>query len=425
MALRHLFTWLLLGTRTLGLYLWFACICRNRTSFYSRVLQLFRNENILFTKVFQSLANSPALNMSPEFRAELVPYTTQVSYNNNEIDYAIIDQVEEDYQVSIDRTVINSGMIALVFRGTQKIEDGSKKDIILKLKRHGIEEHIRQGCESTRYMFQLAAYFYPRNIFLRILRPFIENLEDIIEQCNFEHEISNCRQAKEDFSELNFIQIPTILNRSTSQTDFILMDRIEGTHVLPSETSEADRLRYLTYFANFTTYAFLSNSIQHTDLHAGNVLFMPTGLGIIDYGMALQPSDELHEIMLSIAEIFRNKTPVSDIDYVKKWKYMFIPVLDNDEIADPVAFRTVCENIFGHLTNNIDLDHLHVADHLEQMSATLNNPIQLHPEMYKILLSSSMMGCIHATLGSNHEHLKDRIQQIEMAALDKAFAMIM
>ena len=425
MALRHLFTWLCLGTRTLGLYLWYSCIRRQQTIFYARVLQLFRNDNILFTKVFQSLANSSALELSPEFRAELIPYTTQVSYSNNEINHAIINQVEEDYQVTIDRRVINSGMIALVFRGTQQLEDGTTRDVILKLKRRNVEAEIQRGCESTRFMFHLAAYFYPRNIFLRVLHPFIENLEDIIEQCDFEHEISNCRQAKEDFSDLDFIKIPAIFNRVTPNTQFILMERIEGTHTLPPETSDEDRLRYLLYFVKFVTYSFFSNSIQHTDLHGGNMIFTPHGLGIIDYGMALQASDELHEVFINIGEIIKNQELISDLDYIKVFKHMFSPVVDEKDIQDPVRFRTICENICRQLTSNVDFDHLHVADHLEEISSELNRPLILQPEMYKLLLSASMMGGILATLGPRREALSNRIHDVEIEAANFAFSMIM
>lgn len=429
MADWHLLTWLSLGTRTLGYYLWFHLLLQDKVAFYERTLQLLRNQNILFTKVFQSLTNSCSLSLDPILRNSLSRYTTNVSYTEDEIDHTAIDEVEKNYDVRIDRRVINSGMIALVFHGT----NSSGEPVILKLKRRDIDSQIRRGCESTRYMYDVVAYWYPRNTIVRVLRPFIENIDDIIEQCDFDREIQNMLAAAEDYAELSFIQIPSVHNHSSenqenqkkqSKTNYILMDRIEGSHTMPSHKTEADRLHYLYQFCLFNSFGMLSNAIQHTDLHTGNVLFTDTGLGIIDFGMALRVSDTTHEIVLSIADIVRDGSRVSDMDYAETFKHLFVPVLTREEITDPVEFRNVCEAVMLPLTDNVVIDELNIQDRLEQLSTVLKREIHMNREFYKMLLSMTMMGCVRSTMGPDYQN-KDKIHEIETRAINAAFMMIM
>jgi predicted unusual protein kinase regulating ubiquinone biosynthesis (AarF/ABC1/UbiB family) len=420
----HLLTWLSLGTRTLGYYLWFHLLLQNKLAFYERTLQLLRNQNILFTKVFQSLTNSSSLPIDPELRSVLSRYTTNVTYTEDEIDHTTIDDVEKNHDVRIDRRVVNSGMIALVFHGTTSSGD----PIVLKLKRRDIDAQIRKGCESTRYMYDVVAYLYPRNIVVRILKPFIENIDDIIDQCDFDREIQNMLAAAEDYAELSFIQIPAVHNHSSSnhntRTSYILMDRIVGHHVMPPEKTETERLHYLYQFCLFNSFGMLSNAIQHTDLHSGNILFTDTGLGVIDFGMALRVSDTTHEIVLSIADIVRDGSRVSDMDYAETFKHLFVPVLSREEITDPVEFRNVCEAVMLPLTENVVIDELNIQDRLEQLSTVLKREIHMNREFYKMLLSMTMMGCVRSTMGPDYKDA-DRIHEIETRAINAAFMMIM
>jgi predicted unusual protein kinase regulating ubiquinone biosynthesis (AarF/ABC1/UbiB family) len=279
-------------------------------------------------------------------------------------------------------------------------------------------------------MYDVVAYWYPRNTIVRVLRPFIENIDDIIEQCDFDREIENMLAAAEDYAELSFIQIPSVHNHSSSnqknqsKTNYILMDRIEGSHTMPSHKTEAERLHYLYQFCLFNSFGMLSNAIQHTDLHTGNVLFTDTGLGIIDFGMALRVSDTTHEIVLSIADIVRDGSRVSDMDYAETFKHLFVPVLTREEITDPVEFRNVCEAIMLPLTDNVVIDELNIQDRLEQLSTVLKRDIHMNREFYKMLLSMTMMGCVRSTMGPDYQN-KDKIHEIETRAINAAFMMIM
>jgi len=316
--------------------------------------------------------------------------------------------------------VINSGMIAIVFKGT----DASGNSVIVKLRRRDIVKQLEKGCASVLAAYNWAKYYWPRNLYIRILRPFILNISDIIDQCDFSREIRNLRQAKEDFEPLEFIHIPAVYNNQID-TEYILMEFIEGSHTLPEATPESVREEYMVNFGTFTTYAFLFNAIQHTDLHNGNFIFTPTGFGIIDYGMAHQATDEVHENVLSIASALKNDTPIHEIDFIETIKYMFDPPLNKDEISlsNQQLVEDICISITVPLRDAMDLDELNLTDNLDRLSAVLNREIVMNKFVYKIMLAFSMMSAKTIIMGPNYP--MDKIIKIEKRSLRRAYEMIM
>ena len=416
MFLRHLCTWTSLFARILFLRIWHGCT----TPFYRKSLQLLRNENILFTKIFQSLANCSSHQIDPELRAELHHYTANSSYTEAEINYELLDTIETDYNLQIDRHVINSGMIALVFRGV----DSSGNPVIIKMKRLGITEQLQRGCADITAIYNWLAFWKPDNIYIRILRPFIRNIDDIIEQCDFAREISNLRTAKEDFAPLDFLQIPAVYNRNTGPTEFILMEYIDGTHTLPPNISDEARLRYMEQYCICTSFSLIANAIQHTDLHSGNLLFTKTGFAFIDYGMAVQMSDEEHDMVMTIVEIIHEEKPIHEIDFIETFKNVFDPPLNKANIRNLHTAEDLCISILQPMLDNIDVDELHVTDNLILLNKQLVENTDLNRTMYKLLLGFSMMGGKFMILGERHTDLV-LIKQIERRAITYAYNLVM
>lgn len=398
---------------------WYVRHSGNKSIFFRKTLHCLRQENILFTKIFQSLANNTNLELSNEYRAELRPYTTNASYTEDEIDYEIIDQVEEIYGVRIDRHVANSGMIALIFNGT----DSSGNPVILKLKRADIYNRLREGCENVSVFYRWAAYWWPRHFIVQALRPFFLNLNDILEQCDFAREIQNMTEAHEDYAELGFVKIPVARNRPTD-VEYILMDRIDGTHVMPPETSEEDRLATLFKFCLFVGFGYISNAVQHIDLHAGNVLFMPNGdLGIIDFGLAFRFTDDEHETLLSLGEIIRGNQELDDVDIIDTFKNIFDPPFRLEDVDDPVAFASVCRDIIRPILHHMNTTELALLDNIESISSLMNREVTMVPHFYKILLGMACMGQLHSIMGRNYENHK-MLRDIEMRAINAAFVKV-
>jgi predicted unusual protein kinase regulating ubiquinone biosynthesis (AarF/ABC1/UbiB family) len=410
-------SWVLLAPQLIYQYIW----CRDYKLFYKNALQLLRNKNILFTKIFQFLANSTTVGLDPDLRTELQQYTANTSYTESEINYETLDQIEAEYNVQLDRRVINSGMIALVFKGT----DDSGKPIIVKLKRRNITQQLQEGCASVMAMYKYASYFCPKNLYVRILRPFITNIDDIIEQCDFSNEIANLRTAKEDFEPLPFVQIPTVYNKRVgSSTDYILMEYIEGTHTLPLDTPDEKRFQIMEQFCTFMSYAFLYNAIQHTDLHSGNFLFTQGGLGIIDYGMAIKPTEDTHDILLSVANMIHEQPPIHTIDFIDTFKDLFVPPLNKATIDNPREVEDLCISIAQPLLEQIEFDELNITDSLAKISALLNHETTLNKDVYKIILGLSMMAGKTSILRPDFSD-RTKVHEIERRGLSNAYALIL
>jgi predicted unusual protein kinase regulating ubiquinone biosynthesis (AarF/ABC1/UbiB family) len=398
---------------------WYIRHSGNKLIFFRKTLHCLRQENILFTKIFQSLANNSNLELSNEFRAELRPYTTNASYTEDEIDYEAIDHVEETYGVRMDRHVANSGMIALIFNGT----DSSGNSVILKLKRADIYNRLREGCENVSVFYQWATYWWPRHFIVQALRPFFLNLNDILEQCDFGREIQNMTEAHEDYAELGFVKIPVVRNRP-ADTEYILMDRIDGTHVMPPETSEEDRLATLFKFCLFVGFGYISNAVQHIDLHAGNVLFMPNGdLGIIDFGLAFRFTDDEHDTLLSLGEIIRGNQELDDVDIIETFKNIFDPPFRLEDVDDPIAFANVCRDIIRPILHHMNTTELVLLDNIESISSLMKREVTMVPHFYKILLGMACMGQLHSIMGRNYENHK-MLRDIEMRAINAAFVKV-
>jgi hypothetical protein len=176
-------------------------------------------------------------------------------------------------------------------------------------------------------------------------------------------------------------------------------------------------------FGIFTCYAFLYNAIQHTDLHNGNYLFTEKGFGIIDFGMAIQMSDEMHDIVLSIAALIRDQPPLHEIDFIDTFKDLFIPPLDKNALEDATKVEDLCIEIVRPLIDSIDMDELNILSTASQLSLYTGHEIVFNKDAYKILLGISMMASKTVIMGPNYSY--DNFIRLQRISLRKAFMLIM
>lgn len=73
--------------------------------------------NIVYVKIFQSLCLDDKL-LNEEEKVYLTKYTDRVPYMESDIDYAMLDTLETNYNIKLDSyTPLNSGVISLVYTG--------------------------------------------------------------------------------------------------------------------------------------------------------------------------------------------------------------------------------------------------------------------------------------------------------------------
>ena len=305
------------------------CWSGDYAQYVDNILLGLKSKVVLFTKIYQCLTNKEELLNNQVLYDGMKRYTSFATYTEDEINTECLDTIESTYGIIIDRRVIHSGMIALVYKG---VMDG--RDIIVKIKRKGIVAKLIYSCEFIKAVYRV--WPIANNIYL-ILQPFVENIDDIIEQCDFGNEIRNLEIAKRDLGPLTFIHVPTPFNRDEhrqADTDFILMEYLAGDE-MPVLTEE-NKLIYFERFIELILYTHLNNIIYHADLHPGNLLYMSNGsFGLIDYGMAIHPSPVLQKISYSLitllyttADSVNLDETLADVSFVEEFKELVIPPLD-------------------------------------------------------------------------------------------------
>jgi ubiquinone biosynthesis protein len=245
--------------------------------------------NILYIKLIQSISINE--NITDEVLIEeLKEYTTNVSYENDEINYKLLENMEkiellENKKLKIDKKLpINAGMTALVFEG----EIGVKK-VIIKILRNNLKEKLEKSFKELEFVSK----FYSKLPYIRKLNiktVLKENKKLILDQTDMKKEMKSIKLFQEKWKNIDYIQIPDIFPEYTNiLSDGIVMEYIDGKTI--NEIGEDNREKYAYMLAKFKFKSLFYDSVYHADLHQGNILFLNDNnkeelkLGIIDYGI--------------------------------------------------------------------------------------------------------------------------------------------
>ena len=398
----------------------------DHTNYIRSTLRKIKDTNILSTKIYQAIATKQhVLQLSPEYIDEIQTYTNYADYDDSEINEEALQRVATTYDIEIDRIPIHSGMIALAFAG-RKRQDNQK--VIIKLKRKGIRSKLVTACNHIKFLFGICSQVYPDNIYIQIVQPFVMNIDDIIEQCDFEQEIKNLAVAKRENRALPHIIIPECYNNAGDCRDpeFILMEYLEGANIYDRALTTEEAYTYFKLYTEFIFYAHMHQCMFHTDLHSGNLLLMNGAIGIIDFGMVLYPSPKTVETSQNILVLMSSYMNTREEEkhtffdehrssMIDEFKYLFEPPLDELQLTDAQYDRvnTIILDIMVPLIVRNELDELDITAHLTQLSSVCQSPLHFNMDVYKILLGCVMTeGVAKSILNDEYENPK-RMQIIK------------
>lgn len=271
-------------------------------AFSLRLTDKLSESNILYVKIFQAIALNYNI-IDDKINEELLKYTDNAPWTRKEIDMNTLYHLEDDMNISFDYGFdpINSGMVSLVFKARDKYKN---KDIIIKMKRNGIEIKLKEGLDKINFTIKLLSYLPFFNHYKDNINNIIDkNISLIMNQTNFDLEIKNMIKIKNNCRNLKYIVIPEVQPYVTKKyPNVIFMDYIEGLKINQIETKDYnDFAKQVLKFGIVTT---LIHGFSHGDLHSGNILFIkdnqdekyPFKIGVLDFG-----------IMYEIDNIFRDK----------------------------------------------------------------------------------------------------------------------
>jgi len=374
-------------------------LTRNYNSFITRFTKRLASINILYVKVFQSLALNNSI-ISEKMNNELLKFTDNAPFTKDDIDYDTLRELSMDYDIVFKNgfdSPINSGMISLVYLARYNINQNS---IIIKIKRKNIDKKLEEGIENLLFFINLLKVIpFFKNY--KISETIQNNIHVIKEQTNFDKEIANIKQMQKNCINLDYIKIPYVYdNINNNFPNVIAMQYINGKKF--NELDKEDYLGFAKQVIKFGIVTSVIHGFSHGDFHVGNILFIKEDtanketkykLGIIDFGIMTEISEPFKSNMLNcLTSVFQDTSIV------------FLDKFINSGIFEPCVIKNILpEKIY----NNLIEINLHFVDKLVH-SKTLNQ-IFFH-EIIKIVL-----GFLNSNLSKYGIRLSDNFINLQLS----------
>jgi predicted unusual protein kinase regulating ubiquinone biosynthesis (AarF/ABC1/UbiB family) len=183
----------------------------------------------------------------------------------------------------IDTTPISGASLGQVYRGTI-----SGQQIVVKVKRPGIEKIVKEDLEVLKKILPLALRFVDPNLRFSAKAMLSQFIETIHEEMDYTIESSNLKKIKHDMEKNHNVVIPSVFDDYSSE-NVLTMEYIPGikiTNVKALDEKGIDRRQLVIDVHKVFFTMLLRHSLFHADPHPGNISVTDDGkLIIYDYGM--------------------------------------------------------------------------------------------------------------------------------------------
>jgi len=301
-------SWIIISTYLYFLY------NKDYVLFIQNITHRLSSKNILYVKFFQAISLNNNL-IDETINQQLIKYTDSVPYNTDDIDLELLLNLKKTFGIELLTTnkPINSGMISLVYKMNDTINN---KQIIVKIKRRGIEEKINSAIEKIKFIIQILVCIPSLNNF-NIWESFNKNIHILKSQLDFEQEVKNTIRMKKECKNLKYVKVPLVYEAVTQlYKNVIVMEYIQGLHI--SKLDENDYEQFAKLVVKYGLVSSFVNGFSHGDLHAGNILFIKNSsvdnneykLGLIDFGIIMEIDENIRYKFLDIFCDFHTKKPI-------------------------------------------------------------------------------------------------------------------
>lgn len=228
-------------------------------------------------------------------RADLLPqpYLEELSKLQDDVPAAPFDKVrpiiEKDLGpinnafTSINTTAISGASLGQVYLA--KIKD---QDVIVKVKRPGIEDIIREDIAVLKKIIPLAIRFVDPNLRFSANSMLSQFIETIHEELDYAIESSNLKKIRQNLTRHDNVRIPRVHDEYSSK-DVLTMEYIPGikiTNIEELDKKGIDRQKIVIDVHKVFFTMLLRDSIFHADPHPGNISIADDGsLILYDFGM--------------------------------------------------------------------------------------------------------------------------------------------
>lgn len=367
------------------------CFNKDYNLFIARFTKRLASVNILYVKVFQSLAlNNNIINH--KINNELLRFADDVPFTKDDIDYDTLLAISMEHDIvfkhGFDKP-INSGMISLVYLARyRKIEtahesahETANDNIIIKIKRKNIDKKIEEGIDNLLFLINLLKFIPLFNNY-KISETIQNNIDIIKKQTHFDKEIANIKRIKKNCQHINYIKIPQVYDTICNK-NVIAMEYINGKRF--NEIQEEDYIEFAKQVIKFGIVTSFIHGFTHGDLHVGNILFIKEKkeidekpiykLGIIDFGIITEINEPFKSNLLNcLSSIFQDSSIIFFNKFVNSG--IFEPCIIKNVIPANVYSELVEMNIHfvDKLVSRKDLNQNFLYDIIKTFFSFLNKP---------------------------------------------------
>jgi len=353
-------------------------IKRDYNIFIQNVAKKLSQKNILYVKMFQAISLNNNL-IDDTMNRELLKYTDSAPYSCDDINEDLIRQIEREYYLRAENDTIpmKSGMISLVYK-LRNVDGGH---VILKVKRNDIDVKLDDAIEKLLFFIRLISII-PQFNTLDIPNVIRKNIGLLRQQLDFQEEVKNTLEMKENCKNLKYIKIPEVYQDVTNKySDAIMMEYIDGVHI--SKLDDSDYNQYAKLVMKYGFVTIINNSVTHGDLHAGNIIFIKNmeklvkepvyQLGLIDFGIVTRINEKTTKIFLEIvSSMFTDSSRVLAeklLDSIIKPRETFKSIpFEHREHLYAEASKIVEETVH----NSKDASQIKIYDFIKKFNEYLN-----------------------------------------------------
>ena len=252
-------------------------------------------------------------------RADILPqpYLEELSKLQDSVPAAPFDQVkpiiEKDLGLinskfdEIDPNCISGASLGQVYRGSI-----SGQQIVIKVKRPGIEKVVAQDLKVLKKILPLALRFVDPNLRYSAKAMLSQFIETIYEEMDYIIESENLKKIKKDMEETNKVIVPSVFDDFSSK-NVLTMEYLPGikvTNVQALDEKGIDREQLVIDVHKVFFTMLLKHSIFHADPHPGNISITDDGkLILYDYGMVGRINNETRFKLIRLYLALVEKNP--------------------------------------------------------------------------------------------------------------------
>lgn len=232
---------------------------------------------------------------------------------------------------------------------TAKIANGA--EVIVKVLRPGVKEHIERDLAVLRMLAGLADKYWQHGKRLRPLEIVAEYKSTIIDELDLMREAANTAQLKRNFKGSDLLYVPEVY-WDYCRPEVLVQERIFGIPINDMDALRAAGTNIQALAENgveiFFTQVFRHNFF-HADMHPGNIFVITTDpekpkYAAVDFGIVgtLSPDDQRYLAENFLAFFDRDYHRIAKLHLESGW----VPAGSRIDQLE-AAVRTVCEPIFN------------------------------------------------------------------------------